>query len=114
MVLVFALITASCGADDEAADRPQGRGADLARAQGCSSCHGTEGQGGLGPPWQGLAGSEVELDDGSTVVADDEYLRRAIVDPGAQIRAGYFVPMPQSSLSEAEVDDLIAHIKSLG
>jgi cytochrome c oxidase subunit II len=106
-------ILASCGGDDEPiADTPEARGAQLAGVHGCTSCHGSEGQGGFGPPWQGLADSQVELADGRVVTADDEYLRRAIVDPGADQRAGYNVPMPEIALESQEVEDLIAYIRT--
>jgi cytochrome c oxidase subunit 2 len=55
----------------------------------------------------------VVLTDGRVVVADDEYLRRAIVDPDAEIVAGYSLKMPRNSLSDAEVDDVIAYIHDL-
>lgn len=107
----LALLTVACG-DDETADTPAARGAELARVHGCASCHGADGQGGFGPPWQGLAGSEVGLADGRTVVADEAYLRRAITDPDTERRAGYAVPMPAVELTDQEVADLVAHIET--
>lgn len=81
-------------------------GSNLATTSGCIGCHSTNGLDGTGPTWQGL---------GATV--DDEYLRRAIVDPNADIAPG-FEPdvMPATyadSLSSEEVDALVAYIKSL-
>ncbi len=52
-----------------------------------AACHGPNGEGGTGPAWIGLFGSEVELKDGSVVVADEAYLRRSIVDPNGEIPA---------------------------
>lgn len=89
------------------------RGATVARDRGCAGCHGSKGEGGVGPKWVGLAGSEVELADGDRVVADDAYLRRAITDPTADKIAGYSMEMPQVDLSTEEVDDLVAYIKDL-
>ena len=43
---------------------------------------------GVGPTWKGLAGSRVKLVDGTTVTADNAYLRTAIEDPDRQIVAG--------------------------
>jgi len=84
----------------------------------CVGCHTTLGGPATGPTFLGLAGSEVELESGETVVADDEYLRRAIVDPNAQIVAG-FAPdlMPDffgDTLSEQDIIDVIEYIKSFG
>lgn len=89
------------------------RGRSISNANGCASCHGTNGQGGAGPSWVGLAGSEVELADGTTIVADDEYLARAIRDPGADLLAGYSLRMPENSLTDAEIADIVAYINDL-
>ncbi len=89
------------------------RGQELVRSSGCAGCHGSSGQGGVGPAWVGLYGSDVELQDGTTVVADDEYLRRAITDPGAEIVADSHVPMPKNRLDDAQVADVIAYIRDL-
>ena len=48
------------------------------------ACHSADGRSSVGPTWKGLYGSEVELEDGTTVTADDEYLVRAIKDPEAE------------------------------
>jgi mono/diheme cytochrome c family protein len=81
-------------------------GSNLATTNGCIGCHSTNGLDGTGPTWQGLG-----------VTVDDEYLRRAILDPNADIAAG-FTPdvMPATyvdTLSDEDVDALIAYIKSL-
>ena len=68
---------------------------------------------GAGPSWVGLAGSTVELDDGSTPVADEAYLRRSISEPQAQRVAGYTIAMPENGLSEDEVDAIVAYILEL-
>jgi cytochrome c oxidase subunit 2 len=65
----------------------------------------------------GLYGSERELADGSSVMADDAYLERAIVEPGAELASGFANVMPAAfgaGLSDQELADLIAYIKSLG
>jgi cytochrome c oxidase subunit 2 len=85
----------------------------VAADSGCVACHGADGQGGVGPPWQGLAGSVVTLRDGTKVVADSGYLRRSIRDPGAQRVRGYDATMPRLRLSAHEVDQLVAYIRSL-
>jgi protein SCO1/2 len=89
------------------------RGQELVRSNGCAGCHGSSGQGGVGPTWVGLYGSDVELHDGTKVVADDDYLTRAITDPGAEIVAGARVPMPKNRLDDEQVADVIAYIRDL-
>ena len=122
--VVFALTVAlgACGGGDEDATTTTGpqlsaaaqEGERVAEAQGCTSCHRVSGEGGIGPSWQGLAGSEVELADGSTVVADEEYLTTAIQDPNAQIVKGYNGIMPERELDDAEVAALVAYLQELG
>lgn len=109
-------IPAACSADSKPTPGLSGtaaKGETVARDRGCMSCHGSNGQGGVGPKWRGLAGSEVELKDSTTVVADDEYLRKAITDPEAQEVKGYSVTMPKASLTSTEVDQIVAYIKEL-
>jgi mono/diheme cytochrome c family protein len=116
LVLVALVALAGCGSDggggDDLSEAAQ-RGRDIANSNGCASCHGNDGQGSVGPPWVGLAGSQVTLADGSVVVADDAYLERAIVDPSAEIVDGFLLQMPQNSLSDEQVDDIVTYIKEL-
>ena len=88
-------------------------GRTIAGDAGCAGCHGNQGQGGVGPAWAGLAGSLVELEDGSSITADRSYLRTAIVDPSADLRAGYTIRMPEVDLTDDEVDALVAYIEEL-
>jgi cytochrome c oxidase subunit 2 len=113
--LALALTLAGCGGDDSAGElsalAQQGR--ELASSQGCAACHGDRGQGTIGPAWTGLAGSTVELEGGGTVVADTAYLRRSILEPDAEIVAGYTIAMPEASLTPAEVDAIVTYIEEL-
>lgn len=88
-------------------------GEQLSRSKGCAGCHGQDFGGGAGPGWIGLAGSDVELVDGSVVVADTDYLTRAIADPSAELVAGYNLKMPANGLSDAEIADIVAFIETL-
>lgn len=82
--------------------------------QGCNACHSLDGSRMVGPTWQGLYGKENHtMADGSTVTADENYLREAIIEPGAKIVEGYQNVMPASygSMSERELSALIAFMK---
>lgn len=113
----------ACGDDDDAVARGVGeapagepaetRGQRLVESEGCLTCHGPERAEGFGASFEGLAGSERELDDGSTVVADAAYLRRSIADPQADVVEGFDVPMPEPSLSADEIADIVAYLESL-
>jgi cytochrome c1 len=109
VVAIVVVVVLVSGKDDSAAP-PR---SDLAVQLGCASCHSTDGARAEGPTWQGLYGSTVTLADGSTVVADDAYLRRAITDPGAEIVSGFQDGMPAKAVTDAQVDQLIAFIKTL-
>lgn len=90
------------------------RGEIIANQNGCFACHSVDGSNLVGPTWLNLYGSEVELDDGSVVIADDEFIIESILEPNAKIVAGYPAnAMPQYSLSEAELADIIEFIKSI-
>ena len=56
-----------------------------------------------------------QASDGSTVIADDRYLRDSILLPRNQIAAGYEPVMPsfEGRIDEAQLLQLVAYIKSL-
>ena len=81
---------------------------------GCATCHRSDTQG-RGPNLQGVFGQPVQLEDGRTVTADENYLRECILDPGAKRVKGFQPIMPtfQGLLSEDQVNALVAYIKSI-
>ncbi len=81
---------------------------------GCSTCHRSDQQG-RGPNLQGVFGHPVELEDGRTVTADENYLRQCIVDPGSKRLKGFQPIMPtfQGLVNEEQVNALVAYIKSM-
>jgi cytochrome c oxidase subunit 2 len=105
--LTALVVTRGSGAGEVAAIDP------TARALGCTSCHSVDGSRREGPTWKGLWGSEVTLTDGSRVVADEAYVRRAIEDPAAQVRQGFAPSMPTLEVTEDQLDALVAAIRSL-
>ena len=112
--LVSACGSSDKGPDDSTLSAAGQRGKQVANDNGCASCHSTSGSKSTGPTWKGLAGSTVELADGSEATADDEYLRLAITEPKEQIVDGYSSGvMPSYDLSEAELDDVIAYLHDL-
>lgn len=104
---LLTLLPAACGGE-----RDELSGADLATEIGCFACHGSADTE-FAPTLEGLWGSEVLLDDGRTVVAGEEYVRRAITDPQADVAVGYRNRMPTFGLSDGEVDQLVAYVRSL-
>lgn len=80
----------------------------------CISCHSAD-RTARAPVLENLYEKSVVLTDGSTAVADRNYLRRSILNPSDQIVAGYQDIMPpfQGEITEEEVIALIAFIRSL-
>lgn len=115
-VMAVSVGLAACGGDGDAAIElsPAGAvGRDLALQKGCASCHGTDGEGRVGPPFQGLFGSTVSLDDGTTVVADEAYIVESILEPNAKQVEGYALPMPQTNLTDDELASIVDYIREL-
>ena len=81
---------------------------------GCATCHRSDTQG-RGPNLQGVFGKPVLLEDGRTVIADENYVRESILDPGAKIVNGFKPVMPtfQGLVSEEQLNALVAFVKSL-
>jgi cytochrome c oxidase subunit II len=91
-------------------------GALLHDSKGCSTCHSIDGTPGQGPSWKGVFGHQVTLQNGQTVMADENYVRESILVPGAKVVKGYdnIMPVFQGVLRQREVDALVAYVKSLG
>jgi len=66
-----------------------------------------------GPPLRNIYGKDVLLLDGTTITRDDDYLRRSILDPSAQVVEGYRPTMVGYGplLQEGELDQLLALIR---
>jgi cytochrome c oxidase subunit II len=79
----------------------------------CNTCHLANGTG-RAPSLNGLFGGTVLLADGTTVVADEAYIRESILQPKAKIVAGYQPVMPtfQGLITEEQIMNLTAYIKS--
>lgn len=89
---------------------------------GCSGCHGGNGVGGnqsgstvRAPALAGLYGGPVTLADGTTITADDRYLRDCILMPETQRVASYPPVMPsfKGQIDEEDLLKIISYIKSL-
>ena len=81
---------------------------------GCPTCHRADTQG-RGPYLAGVFGSQVQLEDGRVVTADENYIRESILAPNAKIVSGFrpIMPVFQGLVSEEDLNALVAYIKSL-
>ena len=91
------------------------RGFTLFRRLGCSGCHDPRSTV-HAPDLNGIFGRTVHLQDGRTVVADEAYIHDSIVLPKRDVVAGFDPIMPSfaGQVSEADILDLIAYLKSTG
>jgi len=88
------------------------RGELLFDSQTCSTCHTMNGTRVIGPPLNGLMGQEITLDDGTTLVIDEDYILNSITNPMAQARQGYPKAMLEVELTDEDLTDLLNYIKS--
>jgi cytochrome c oxidase subunit 2 len=81
---------------------------------GCAGCH-LGGGTVRAPSLAGLYGSPVPLSDGTTVIADDRYIRDSIMQPKQQVVASYEPVMPSFAnvIGEDDLVRLVAYIHSL-
>lgn len=95
-------------------DEPAGTGRELFRTYGCSGCH--MGKSDVhAPKLAGIYGRSVALAGGTTVTADEAYIRDSILQPKKQVVAGFAPIMPSFAgrISEGELQQIIAYIRSL-
>ncbi len=93
----------------------QEQGQRLFEKYGCASCH-TSNQQGRGPSLVNVYGGPVTLDDNHSVIADDDFIRKAIVNPNDKVVRGYsrnVMPIYQGQIDEEGLIQLVSYIKSL-
>lgn len=90
-------------------------GEKIFRTRGCSACHTLDGSPLVGPSLKGIYGKLRPLAGGGSVVADEAYLREAILEPRARVVEGYEPLMPsyQGVLSPEELDALCTWLKGV-
>lgn len=80
----------------------------------CVGCHSLDGKVNAGPSWKGLWGSQRAFADGSTAVADENYIRESILNPNAKIVKGFQanqMPSFQGQLSDEDIMAVIEFMK---
>jgi len=81
---------------------------------GCASCH-AGGATQRGAKLEGIFDKEIKLVGGQTVVANEDYIRNSILNPGGQIVEGFQPIMPtfKGQVTEEQLVSIVAYIKSL-
>lgn len=100
-------------AADEDAEVSADLGEALYTRYACNSCHSLDGSRVLGPSFANLYNSERNFEDGSSQIADEDYLYESIVEPGVLVVEGYpNVMQSYDYLSESELQSLVEFIKA--
>lgn len=86
----------------------------LFASMGCNACH-SGNAAARGPNLANVYNTRIRLTDGSTMLANEAYLRESILNPSTHVPAGYAPIMPtyQGQISEDGLIDLVEYIKSL-
>ena len=96
-----------------ATTQPATEGYRLLEAKECLTCHSIDGEEGIGPTFKGIYGRVEKMTNGSTITADDHYLREAIEEPDQEIVSGFDPVMPKTPLTDKEIDAMLDYLKTL-
>jgi cytochrome c oxidase subunit 2 len=91
---------------------------DLLAAKGCLVCHSVDGTRKIGPSLKGIFRRKVTVLTGGKereLVADEEYLRRSITQPQADIVKGFPPVMPpqKDNITPDELNTIIEYLEDL-
>ncbi|HXW69733.1 MAG TPA: cytochrome c oxidase subunit II [Dissulfurispiraceae bacterium] len=92
------------------------RGMNLLQVKGCLGCHTTDGTKKIGPTFKGLFGrKETVITDGREheIIVDEAFIRKAVLQPGADLVKGYPKIMPKLPVTPEELDAIVATLKEL-
>jgi cytochrome c oxidase subunit 2 len=98
---------------------PAQQGYQVLVKNGCNACHSSDGSKLVGPSYVGSWGKMQKVTSGgqkTEVLVDEEYIRRSIYDPNADLVDGYsrgLMLSYEGLVSEEEIDLIIEYIKSL-
>jgi cytochrome c oxidase subunit II len=94
-------------------------GLDLIRKNACTGCHSIEGKRLVGPAFNGIYGKERKVvSNGQTksVIADNEYIKRSMIDPNSEIVEGFSPNLMQSYkgvLTDEQIGQISDYLKQL-
>ena len=88
------------------------KGRQIADQNGCFACHSLDGTSVVGPTWKGLWGREITLADGSTVIADEEYIVESIVEPSVKLVEGFGSVMTPYAFEDDEMEALVRFLQA--
>lgn len=103
------------------ADKPSSiaLGKEIVKSIGCNACHSADGTKIVGPSYKGLFGKEeivITNNKERAITIDEEYIRRSILNPNADLVKGYgknLMLSYEGQLSDEDIELIIAYIKSI-
>ncbi len=101
------------------AESPTATGKKIMQNIGCFACHTLDGTKLVGPSFKGIWGEEQIVVTGGKerqVTVDEEYIKRSIYDPNADVVKGFnkgLMLSYEGQLSEDDVDNIIEYLKSV-
>ncbi|MDO9039954.1 MAG: cytochrome c oxidase subunit II [Bacteroidota bacterium] len=100
-------------------DSPAANGKRIMQNIGCFACHTIDGSKLIGPSFKGIYGHEATVITGGkerVVMVDDEYIKRSIYDPNADVVKGFNkgLMMPyEGQLSDEDIVQITEYLKTL-
>lgn len=100
-------------------DAPGATGKRIMQNIGCFACHTVDGTKLVGPSFKGIWGAEHSVVTGKEtrkVTVDEEYIKRSIYDPNADVVEGFtkgLMVSYQSQLSDNDVASIIEYLKTV-
>ncbi|MBW6535479.1 MAG: cytochrome c oxidase subunit II [Mariniphaga sp.] len=103
----------------EALESPTATGRRIMQNIGCFACHTIDGNKLVGPTFKGIWGATHTVTTGREkreVEVDEEYIRRSIYDPNADVVEGFnrgLMLSYEGQLSDEDVENIIEYLKTL-
>ena len=90
-------------------------GEKIYKQKNCNTCHSVDDSKLTGPSFKGIWGTQQALNDGTSVLVDENFVRESIVNPQAKIAKDYNPVMPsfQGLIAKSEMEALFAYLRSL-
>jgi cytochrome c oxidase subunit 2 len=111
--------TTQIAASATAIDSPSATGKRIMQNIGCFACHTLDGTKLVGPSFKGIWGAQHTVVTGRetrTVTVDEEYIKKSIYDPNADVVDGYgkgLMLSYEGQLSEDDIGNIIEYLKTL-
>ena len=99
-----------------AGEQKEQPGHELLEKHGCLGCHSEDGSAMVGPTFKGIWGRSVAVETNGAeraVIVDEAYLRRSILEPGADLVKDFPPIMPPFTLKEDELRAIVQYLRGL-